>query len=193
MSTAKKKPAPVPLALALREAHDWCESAIFQGARLTELLDNQVAFDHANAMAAEWRALRAANVLKGGARVEVIESYFFLSSIRHLLGWLGHLTRHKNRPTKETVQAVKEFAASVPRATELRRVLEHEYTIGGWDLPELNLQSPEGGMALKAARGREYRMAANVSLQGAMAALAKLCPVLAAARPKPEPQPTAAG
>jgi hypothetical protein len=186
MSTTKKKPAAVPLAVALREAHDWCESAIFQGARLMELLENQVAFDHANAMAAEWRALRAANHLPSGARVEVVESYFFLTSIRHVLAWLGHLTRHKNRPTKETVLAAKEFAAAVPRAADLRRVLDHEYTIGGWDLPELNLQTPGGGMALMAARGREYRMAAGVSLQGAMAALRKLAPVLAGARPKPQ-------
>ena len=176
--------AGVPLALALSEAHDWCESALFQGGRLSELLENQVAFDHANAMAAEWRALKAANVLPGGARVEVIESYFFLASIKHLLVWLGHLTRHGNRPAKEIVQATKDFSAAVPRPADLRDLLEHRYTMAGWDLPELNPQEP-GGHALRAARGRDYKMAGEISLQASMAALRALSPVLAAARPKP--------
>jgi len=183
MSTAKKAEV-VPLSLALREAHDWSESAVFQAARLTELLDNQVAFDHANAMAAEWRALKAANTLPGGGRVEVVESFFLLTSLRHVLIWLGQVTRRGNRPPKEVVAAVKVFKAAVPSAVELRRVLEQGYRIGGWDLPELNLQSAEGGMALKAARGRDYKMAAGVSLPVAMAALRALSTVLAAARAK---------
>jgi len=184
MPTAKKT-APVPLDLAMREARDWCESAMFQAARLAELLDNQVAFDHANAMAAEWRALKAANVLPGGGRVEVIDSYFFLTALRHLLVWLGHVKRRGNRPPKELARAVKDFAGSVPGAVALRRVLDHEYTIGGWDLPELNLKEPGGGMALKAAKGRDYMMAGGVSLPAAAFALKKLAAALAAHQQPP--------
>ena len=142
MPAPKKKPVPVPLPLALREAHDWCESAIFQGVRMTDLLDHQIAFDHSNAMPAEWRALRAANYLPSGARVEVVEGYFFLSAVQHILAWISHLTRHGNKPAKETVRAAKEFVAAFPRVAELRRVLEKDYTIGGWDLPELNVATP---------------------------------------------------
>ncbi len=179
---SSKKAAPVPLALALREARDWCESTLFQGARLTELLDNQVAFDHANAMAAEWRALKAANVLPGGARVEVVDSYFFLVALRHLTVWLGHLTRHGNRPPRPLVAAVKAFTATIPRAAALRKILDHEYTVGGWDLPELNLASPSGGMALKAARGRDYVMAGGVNLPATIAGLRTLGAALTAAQ-----------
>jgi hypothetical protein len=175
----------VPLPVALREAHDWCESAIFQGVRMTDLLDHQIAFDHSNAMPAEWRALRAANYLPSGARVEVVEGYFFLSSVQHILVWLSHLTRHGNKPAKETVKAAKEFVAAFPRVAELRRVLEKEYTIGGWDLPELNVATPGAAMTFKAARGRDYKLAAGMTLPAAMAALRKLGPALAATRPKP--------
>jgi hypothetical protein len=181
MATAKKTPVAIPLSVAVREAHDWCETAIFQGARLTELLDNQIAFDYANAMAAEWRALRAANHLPSGARVEVVECYFFIAALRHVLYWLGHFTRHKNKPTKELRAAVKEFASSVPRPPALRLV-EQDYTISGnRDLPPLDLQVP-GATPFKAQPGREYVMAGNLSLPGTLARLRKLSPVLSAAR-----------
>jgi hypothetical protein len=181
MATAKKTPAVIPLTLAIREAHDWCETAIFQGARLTELLDNQIAFDHANAMAAEWRALRAANHLPSGARVEVVECYFFIAALRHVLSWMRHFTRHKNRPTKELRAAMKEFVSSVPRPPVLKLV-EQDYTISGnRDLPPLDLQMP-GATPFKAQPGREYVMAGSVSLPGTLARLRKLAPVLAAAR-----------
>jgi hypothetical protein len=176
----------VPVEVAIREARDWCESALFQGARLAELLDNQVAFDHANAMAAEWRALRAANVLPGGGRVEVLDSYFFLAALRQLLVWVARIKRRGNKPGKELARTLKEFAASVPAEKELRRLLDHDYKIGGWDLPELNLTEPGGGMALKAAKGRDYLMPGNVNLPASMAALKKLAaalPALQAPRP----------
>ncbi len=175
-----KKPSPVALDVALREARDWCEIAMFQGGRLTELLDNQVAFLDTSAMPAELRALRAANVLPGGARVEVVESFFFLSALRHVLSWLGHLTRHGNRPAKPVVVAARAFAASVPRAAELRRTLEEGYTIRRSDLVDFNDLS-DGGMAFRAAKAREYMMAGGVSLPAAMAALRRLASVLAPA------------
>ncbi len=180
-----KKAAPIPLDVAVREARDWCEGALFQGARLTELLDNQVAFDHANAMAAEWRALKAANVLRGGGRVEVVDSYFFLAALRSVLVWVAHFTRHGNRPQKEHVRAVKELTASVPRAAELRRIMDHGYSIGGRDLPELNLTEPGAGMALKAAKGRDYIMSGGVNLPRTMIALQKLQAALVAAQVPP--------
>jgi hypothetical protein len=187
MASTRTKAPPVPLHLALREAHDWCESAKFQGERLTELLDHQVAFDHANAMAAEWRALKAANVLPGGARVEVVESYFFLASVQRLLEWLGHLTRNGNRPPKEVAAAIKAFKVAAPTPAALKALLDKGFTIGGWDLPELSMQSPEGGFALKAARGRDYVMAGGVNLPQTLAALRALGTVLAPARPAATP------
>jgi hypothetical protein len=178
--------------MAIREARDWCESATFQGGRLIELLDNQVAFDHRNAMAAEWRALKAANILPGGARVEVVDSYFLLAAVRQLLVWLAFVMRRGNKPPKALASAIKEFTSAVPRAVNLRRILEHEYTIGGWNLPELNLASPDGGMALKAAKGQDYVMAGGVSLPRTMGALKKLKDALVAAQaPAPEPAPRA--
>jgi len=180
MSTPKK-PESVPLDVAVRDALDWCQSAVFQGARLAELLDNQVTFDHHNAMAAEWRALKAANILPGGARVEVVECFFFLTALRSLLAALGHFTRHGNKPPKEVANATKEFVAAMPKQLELRRILDGEYTIGGWDVPELHAHAPHG-LPFKAARGKEYKMAGDVSLQAVMQELRKLAPVLAAAR-----------
>jgi len=133
-------------------------------------------------MAAEWRALRAANVLPGGARVEVVESYFLLASVRHLLGWLAELTRHGRKPSKELVVAAKQFRAVAPKPTVLRDLLERRYTMRGWDLPELDMQSPATALALIAARGREYRMPGGVSLPATLAALRALSPVLAKTR-----------
>ena len=146
--------AGVPLALALSEAHDWCESALFQGGRLSELLENQVAFDHANAMAAEWRALKAANVLPGGARVEVIESYFFLASIKHLLVWLGHLTRHGNRPAKEIVQATKDFSAARPAPGRFARPARAPVHDGGLGPARAQPAGTRGPRAQGCARAR---------------------------------------
>jgi hypothetical protein len=174
-----KKSEKVALDIALREARDWCETALFQGGRLTELLDNQVAFLDTSAMPAELRALRAANVLPGGARVEVVECFFFLAAVRRVLVWLGHLTRHGNRPPKDLVLAVKAFVASVPRAAHLRRTLEQGYAIRRRDLVDFNDLS-DGGAAFRAARGSEYVMAGGVNLPATMAALRKLGPVLAA-------------
>jgi hypothetical protein len=179
MSTPKK-PESIPLDVAIREAHDWCQSAVFQGARLAELLDNQVAFDHHHAMAAEWRALKAANVLPGGVRVEVVECFFFLTALRSLLVALTHFTRHGNKPGKELAGAMKEFVAAMPKPLELRRILDAEYAISGSDVPELNVKVSTG-LPLKAARGKEYKMAGDVTLEAAMQALKKLAPVLAAA------------
>ncbi len=177
-----KKPPPVELGLALREARDWCETALLQGGRLTELLDNQVAFLDTSAMPAELRALRAANVLPGGARVEVAESFFFLAALRQVLLRLEHLRRRGHRPPKGVVLAVKAFASAVPRAAVLRRTLEHGFTIRRTDLVDFNDLS-DGGAAFQAARAREYILPGGVSLSAAMAELRSLGSALATSPP----------
>lgn len=184
---SQKTSDPAALSAAVREAHDWCQGAIFQAARLTELLDNQVAFDHANAMAAEWRALRAANVLPGGARVEVLESYFLLGALRHLLTALAPLKGRHAGLSRELSLAAKAFAAALPTPTELRRLLDVGYSMGGADLPELNDGGAATGAALRAARERDYLLGGKVSLPVVTAALRTLAPVLGAAREAPPP------
>jgi hypothetical protein len=112
-------------------------------------------------------------------RTEVIESYFFLSAVRRILVSLAQVKRRENHPPKEVVVAAKAFAGAVPSAVVLNRVLEREFVIRRTDLPEFGDMSA-GGLAFKTARGQDYLMAGAVSLEGTMAALEKLSPVLAA-------------
>ncbi len=173
--------SPVPVAASLREALDWCEGARFQGARLSDLLEHQVAFDHANAMAAEWRALKAANVLPGGARVEALESYFLLEALRHLLLSRAPLPRRGSGLPKEVAAAVKAFKAAVPALPVVRAALGNDHSIRGAELPNLDMKTPDAGFVLKAAKGRDYLLAGGVNFPRTMAALEPLRAALAAA------------
>ena len=95
--------------------------------------------------------------------------------------WLGSITRRGVSPPKELAAAVRAFVREVPRVTQLRRILDKEFSLSGAGLPELDPRV-DGGESLRAAKGRDYLMPGGVNLPRALKAVAALTPALAAAR-----------
>lgn len=111
-----------PLHQVLDRAYGWIAAALFQGERLTALLEAQVAGGDPSLWTAEqWQAHNKANDLGNGHLVESYESYFLTTAVRQALRWLEFA-----RADSSLATAIDAFVVAARHVTDLRNMWDHE-------------------------------------------------------------------
>jgi hypothetical protein len=190
------QPVNVPIATALQFSRAWTARALYQGGRLTDILDAQARFVDPVALSAEERRafVKCAWLPHTGESVEILESHFFVVAIGHLLRWLAQIPSVGGPDVSpEVSKAARSFESTVPRGTELRNMLEHEVEyIHGAGNEQSDYVKDVGGLPASAhcvsAIGLDgYVIGGRLDLPATMQSLQVLAPVLMAAQPADPP------
>lgn len=174
--------------MVLHEADGWLAAAIFQGARFTAQLDDQVDPSRPPLpwTAEQWSEFNATHSFHNEHLREVYEAYFFVCAVRQAMRWLTHVREYEPKLAAD----IDAFESATPHLKDLRDMREHEdeYLSGeGKKDKRDDFLFLFAGMHLTASSvavtgDDDYLLGGRVSLPKTIAALRKIKPIIAAAR-----------